>query len=164
MKFKISKKWAMKAAKLEDGCESVEAGTGFNLSHLHRVLMAAEDEGSTVDGVGAVIALPDKCATCPYRKGGLEHLRPVLQLRAHLMGTPLCHSTGPTAITSKRKTRSPHHFACRGARDAQIKFFHKMGFLAEPTDACYHARLVEVGSLTENELQVAQERAKAAKK
>jgi hypothetical protein len=77
--------------------------------------------------------MPAQCATCPFRKGGWEHVRPLLENRALNEATPICHSTGKGALVKK----IPRQHICRGARDLQLQCFHAMGVIAAPTDEAW---------------------------
>jgi hypothetical protein len=99
------------------------------------------DESKT----GPLAAFPDKCPSCPFRKKGWKHVRPLLEHRALNQGTPICHSTGPGALAKGDKLRSPKPHACRGARDLQIKMFMEVGFLKEGTDEEWAQKCKEMG-------------------
>lgn len=86
--------------------------------------------------------LKAKCATCPFREGSkYDGLAPGLAASALSDASRICHSTGSNAI--HRRTGKPERL-CRGARDVQIKFFHAIGFLKEPTDAAWEAKCQEM--------------------
>ncbi len=90
-----------------------------------------------------------KCATCPFRPEGWTHVRPLLEKRALTEATPICHSTGK-ALTRHNGEKLKAH-ACRGARDLQLEFFHGIGFLPEPTDEAWAAKLAEINNRTEEQ-------------
>lgn len=82
-----------------------------------------------------------KCDTCPFREGGWQHVAPLLVERATSEATPLCHSTGENALVPKIGTA----MLCRGARDVQLLFFHRIGFIAEPTEEAWAVKCEELG-------------------
>lgn len=82
------------------------------------------------------------CPTCPFRPDGWTELRGLLEERA-MCSTPICHSTG-RALKRIKGERPQPAMACRGARNRQIEYFFSIGFLAEPTDACWAAKLAEL--------------------
>lgn len=83
------------------------------------------------------------CATCPWRSGSpYAHLREQLQDSALREGSRICHSTGSNAINER--TGKPSAI-CRGARQEQLKFFHRMGFISKPTDAAWVAKAKQLG-------------------
>jgi hypothetical protein len=82
------------------------------------------------------------CKTCPFLARGYVEVRGLLELRALGIGTPICHSTGPDAIT-KRVVKEPR--ACRGARDLQLKVFHGLGVIDAPTDEAWDRKVKEMG-------------------
>jgi hypothetical protein len=78
-----------------------------------------------------------QCATCPFRNGSPHaELRGLLSISALSEASRICHSTGKNALY---ETDKPERL-CRGARDLQIRTFHAIGFLEEPTDACWQAK------------------------
>lgn len=85
-----------------------------------------------------------QCATCPFRDApaALTCVRSLLEYRAIHEATPICHSSGPGALKEAHKSRPAR--ACRGARDLQLQFFHRIGFLAEATDAAWAAKAKEM--------------------
>jgi hypothetical protein len=83
-----------------------------------------------------------KCKTCPFREGSpYAFLAPDLQRAAMRTGSRICHSTGSNAINI---TDKPERL-CRGARDYQLRFFHGIGFLREPTDKAWEQKCRELG-------------------
>jgi hypothetical protein len=83
-----------------------------------------------------------QCATCPFREGSqYAELRGRLEQSALSEGSRICHSTGSNAI-HYRTGKKPK--LCRGARDLQLRFFHSIGFLKEPTDKCWDAKWREM--------------------
>lgn len=81
--------------------------------------------------------MKEKCATCPFRAGGWESLREIVTERVLTDASQTCHSTG--VIHGKEDTH-----LCRGARDLQLQMFYAMGFLPEPTDAAWAAKVAEL--------------------
>ena len=81
------------------------------------------------------------CATCPFSDTGWTHVRPLLTERALTAATPICHSTGKDALV---KSQGPRQL-CRGARDLQIQFFYRIGFLDAPTEEAWEAKRLEFG-------------------
>ena len=87
-----------------------------------------------------------QCKTCPFRNakdGGWEDVRPLLIQRALTEGSPICHSTGK-ALVRHNGEKLPSHI-CRRARDFQISYFYRIGFLCAPTDDAWNAKAVELG-------------------
>lgn len=76
-----------------------------------------------------------QCATCPFR--GVSELRRTVEARL-MKVSQTCHSTG--AMDGK-----PDTHICRGARDLQLTFLHRIGFLPEPTDECWNQKVQELG-------------------
>jgi len=83
-----------------------------------------------------------QCATCPFRKQGWTEVQPLLVQRATSEASPICHSTGPDRL--KGSCKKP--FICRGARDLQLKLFVTLGYLKEPTDEAWAAKLEEINN------------------
>ena len=78
--------------------------------------------------------MPTKCATCPFREGGDAALRASVESRL-LSASQICHHP---RLNGHKETH-----LCRGARDFQLQLLHRLGFLAEPTDEAWAARLDE---------------------
>ncbi len=79
--------------------------------------------------------LSEKCATCPFQVGSpYAHLALHLAEQAISHNSRICHSTGNNAIN--RKTGKPERL-CRGARDIQLKVYHRHGILEAPTDEAW---------------------------
>jgi hypothetical protein len=86
---------------------------------------------------------PEMCATCPFRHGSkYAHLQPVLAQSALTEATRICHSTGSNNGINRRTGKPP--MVCRGSRDLQLRMFAASGFLREPTDACWVAKVEEL--------------------
>lgn len=84
------------------------------------------------------------CATCPFKDGsGTEYLRADITASALREATRICHSTGSNNAFHHRTGKPPH--VCRGARDVQLKFFHRTGFIMEPTDEAWLKKCKEMG-------------------
>lgn len=84
------------------------------------------------------------CETCPFREGS-----PYADLQAYLAEASLkegreCHSTGANPVI--KYVRTPG-LICRGSRDIQLKMFHDMGYIDEPTDEAWDAKCRELGLL-----------------
>jgi hypothetical protein len=81
--------------------------------------------------------LSEKCGTCPFREGSPHAaLAPQLAVSALTSASRICHQTGTNAIGGRTR-KKPR--LCRGARDIQLKHFHALGVIAEPTDAAWAA-------------------------
>jgi hypothetical protein len=79
--------------------------------------------------------LPEMCGTCPFREGSPHaYLAPDLAISAISCSSRICHSTGSNAIN--RRTGKPERL-CRGARDVQLKHFHRLGVIDAPTDQAW---------------------------
>lgn len=76
-----------------------------------------------------------QCKTCPFREDGWTDVRELLIHRALNEATPICHSTGSTALTKKVSSRQK---LCRGARNFQLQVFAAIGFIEAPTDAAWN--------------------------
>jgi hypothetical protein len=84
-----------------------------------------------------------KCATCPWRENSpYAYLRSDLTASALSNKSRICHSTGRNNAIHKR-TGKPETI-CRGARDEQLQMFHRIGFLAEATDAAWEKKCKEM--------------------
>lgn len=80
-----------------------------------------------------------QCKTCPFCEDGWTEVRELLEKRALMEASPICHCTGDSLPESKGKP-----FICCGARDFQIQFFHRIGFIDEATDEAWNAKLLEM--------------------
>jgi hypothetical protein len=84
-----------------------------------------------------------QCPTCPFRDGSqYADLRGMLSMSALSQASRICHSTGSNNAINRRTGKPPK--LCRGARDLQLQFFHRIGFLDEPTDKCWAAKWREI--------------------
>lgn len=72
-----------------------------------------------------------RCHTCPFNPDGVREIRTSVEQRCLTKASQLCHGTDNKTL-------------CRGARDFQLMIFHRLGFLTEPTDKAWAARMVEV--------------------
>jgi hypothetical protein len=84
------------------------------------------------------------CETCPWREGSpYTYLVPQLEADALGHASRICHSTGKNNAIN-RHTGKPERL-CRGARDAQLRFFVGIGFLPEATDKAWSAACRRLG-------------------
>lgn len=87
--------------------------------------------------------LREQCATCPFRlRSKYAELAPALAASALSEASRICHSTGSGNAINRRTGRRSR--LCRGARDVQLQYFYKLGFLPEPTDAAWAKRWKEM--------------------
>lgn len=85
----------------------------------------------------------DMCPTCPFRKGSPHsYLARDLAHSARELGSRICHSTGSNAIN--RRTGKREHI-CRGARDIQLNYLHRLGAITAATDEAFNAERVRRG-------------------
>ena len=76
----------------------------------------------------------NQCKTCPWRpKSPLNHTVPEIAQKAITEHNHYCHN-------EQLEGRTPT-ILCRGTRNYQLKIFHKLGVLAEPTDDCWKETL-----------------------
>jgi hypothetical protein len=81
------------------------------------------------------------CDTCPFRKGSpYAYLLQELQISALTEASRICHTTGENALF---QTHQPEAL-CRGAREAQLNYFHQIGFLESPTDEAWNRKFDEI--------------------
>lgn len=92
-----------------------------------------------------LVPMEKHCPTCPFIHKDFDCIRWLLLFRAG-EGTPICHSTGDSDVVPPEKKIHAEPHACRGARNFQIQWMHSIGFLAEPTDACWKAKLDEINA------------------
>ncbi len=88
----------------------------------------------------------EMCSTCPFRDGVDEKysdLRPMLTISALSEASRICHQTGTNNAFHARTGKPP--VLCRGARDVQLRLFHSIGFIEEPTDEAWAAKRNELG-------------------
>lgn len=93
---------------------------------------------------GLLPIMPAQCKTCPFWDDGYAEVRGLLMLRSLGEATPICHSTGDKPLTNKPVFKDSH--LCRGARDFQIRFFHRIGFIESPTDEAWFKKLAEINA------------------
>lgn len=82
-----------------------------------------------------------QCASCPWRADNARlKLSPgqTVALTEMVLGSSnqRCHAP---SLLGKPETK-----ICRGARDLQLKYFHVLGVLKEPTDECWRTTLAEM--------------------
>jgi hypothetical protein len=70
-----------------------------------------------------------QCSTCPFRPEGDRRVRASVEARIYTSASQICHHP---QLHGKNGTH-----LCRGARDEQLKIFHRLGVIAEPTDAAW---------------------------
>jgi hypothetical protein len=79
---------------------------------------------------------PKKCATCPFRADSpYAYLAKDLTQSALGKSSRICHSTGSNNAINERTGKPP--MLCRGARDIQLRVFHRLGVLDAPTDKAW---------------------------
>lgn len=82
---------------------------------------------------------PTMCATCPFRPGSpYANLAPDLAASAISQASRICHSTGSDNAINQKTGVPP--MLCRGARDVQLSFFHRIGFIDAATDAAWASK------------------------
>lgn len=75
------------------------------------------------------------CNTCPFREGSkYSYLKDELTKLSHKEGR-ICHSTGKDNAINKR-TGFPEHL-CRGSRNVQLEYMHKLQVIDSPTDEAW---------------------------
>ncbi len=87
----------------------------------------------------------EMCSTCPFRPGVAKKyaaVRETVTESALTEATRICHQTGSNN-TFHRRTGKPEA-VCRGARDLQLQFFYRIGFLKEPTDKAWDEKFKEI--------------------
>jgi hypothetical protein len=83
------------------------------------------------------------CKTCPFIPGSPHaNLAADLAFSALTEASRICHSTGANNAINRRTGKRPR--LCRGARDIQLAHFHRIGFIPEPTDKAWAAKLREI--------------------
>lgn len=85
---------------------------------------------------------PKMCKTCPFRAGGWKEVRPLLEERALSEATPICHSTGKALVVHGVRLKA---HLCRGARNFQLEYFHRIGFIEAATDEAWEQKVQELG-------------------
>jgi hypothetical protein len=108
-------------------------------------LEAARQQRKNIDSESVDIdpnnVMPIKCAHCPWNDdGGVfrrdDDSRSALKLSILTNRNQLCHAPAFNG--------EPESKICRGGRDYQIAHFHRIGFLAEPTDRAWAEKLAEI--------------------
>lgn len=69
-------------------------------------------------------------------------LAPDLARAANTQASRICHSTGPRNAINPRPGKPAR--LCRGARNAQIEHWHRIGFISAPTQEAWDAKLAEL--------------------
>lgn len=84
----------------------------------------------------------EMCGTCPFREGSpYGYLQGTLVASALTEASRICHSTGRSVIY--KKTSKPS-VICRGARDRQLNYLARIGFLREASDAAWDEKWREL--------------------
>lgn len=76
-----------------------------------------------------------KCKTCPFAEDGCTDVAARVTRRVLSDASQVCHSTGWPEGTH----------LCRGARDIQLAAFHRLKFIAAPTDEAWDNKRKELG-------------------
>lgn len=85
-----------------------------------------------------------QCETCPFKKDSeLSHLQSFLAASSIGEASRICHSTGSNNAINHRTGKPP--MLCRGARDFQLQFFHRVGIIEAPTDEAWNNKCKELG-------------------
>jgi hypothetical protein len=83
--------------------------------------------------------MPVCCPSCPFRESGDMELRNRVMERTALAASQICHHP---RLHGGKETH-----LCRGARNEQLTVLHRLGWIAEPTDAAFaeasHRALVQ---------------------
>ncbi len=87
--------------------------------------------------VSTMPVMAAKCRTCPFGPAGDPELRSRIERTVLTAASQTCHHTG--VIHGK-----PDTHLCRGARDLQLQFFHRLGFLPAPTDQAWKEKQKEL--------------------
>lgn len=84
------------------------------------------------------------CETCPFRPGSpYANLAEGLAESAMTEASRICHSTGSNNGINRRTGKPPH--LCRGAHEIQLKAFHVLKVIDEPTDEAWNRARVRIG-------------------
>lgn len=81
--------------------------------------------------------MPGRCSTCPFNPNGDPELRARIELRCLTTASQTCHSSGMVH-------GAPDTYVCRGARDFQLTFFHRIGFIDDATDEAWARKAAEL--------------------
>lgn len=85
-----------------------------------------------------------QCDSCPFKQDSeYSCLKAFLAASSINETSRICHSTGNNNGINRRTGKPP--MLCRGARDYQLQFFHRIGFIEEPTDGAWEKRCKELG-------------------
>ena len=89
---------------------------------------------------------PAMCSSCPFRTDGRAiDLAPG---RLAEIQVSLIHAKTHECHHDALHSRPERHMACRGGRDYQLTIWHRLGLIAEPTDAALGRYLVSIGVWT----------------
>jgi hypothetical protein len=121
------------------------------MSKLDDLQAGRARSGSCTTDAGTLEVAKTKCRLCPWQKSlGIlgedplgEQMMGQLQAQVLLEKSQICHAP---ALVGMPETK-----ICRGARDYQIAFFCAIGFLSEPTDQAWAAKMREVGDAESKE-------------
>jgi len=84
------------------------------------------------------------CATCPWQKNSpYASLVPHLTESALTEATRICHSTGSNNGVNRRTGKPPA--VCRGAREIQLRWFYRIGFIKAATEEAWNEARVKIG-------------------
>jgi hypothetical protein len=140
-------------ARVKAGCQKIIPMAGAALTsavtnpsnQIKLPFIAPMSARTTMPSEKLAGVMKKQCASCPFREDGRGlPVRELLERRALSKATPICHSTGPGALVSKKKKLSAKPLACRGARDLQLRLFHAMGFIEAPTDIAWNKKAKEL--------------------
>lgn len=81
--------------------------------------------------------MKEMCKTCPFGPKGDQELADRIRLTVLTEASQTCHTTG--VMIGKEDTH-----LCRGARDIQLRFFHILGVIAQPTDEAWQNKWDEL--------------------
>lgn len=81
--------------------------------------------------------MKSKCSSCPFGGNGDPELRESVISRNLLNQSQICHH--PT-LSGKAETH-----LCRGARDVQLVWLYRLGFIEQPTDRAFSEAAVKRG-------------------
>jgi hypothetical protein len=78
----------------------------------------------------------NRCSTCSFNPKGDRHIRSMVEQRCLTEASQICHHE---QILNKKATH-----LCRGARDFQLQFYYRIGFLSTPTDEALTRKIKEL--------------------
>lgn len=91
--------------------------------------------------------VPAMCASCPFRKGSENaFLAPDLAISSVTVASRICHSTGSNNAFNRRTGKPP--MLCHGARQFQIEYFFRTGFIEAATQEAWDKKCREMGLAT----------------